>query len=178
MPSRLSDEDEPPVFSPLAVDNQYRFRRGLVTHKLLQFLPDMPVETWQKSACDFVSKYGGDLPDNVQNGIVIETLAVLNNPDWAPLFGPDSQAEVSVSGMVGGKLISAQIDRLYVTDKSVWIVDFKSNRPSPPVASAIPIAYKQQMKYYSDIVASIYSDREIKVFLLWTDGPHLMEVGS
>ena len=40
----------------------------------------------------------------------------------------------------------------------------------------IPAAYLAQVKAYGDIVARIYPGRAVRGFLLWTDGPILMEL--
>ena len=56
---------------------------------------------------------------------------MLAHPEFAPLFGPGSQAEVPVVGLVGGRALSGQIDRLVVTADRVLIVDYKTLRPPP-----------------------------------------------
>ena len=44
---------------------------------------------------------------------------------FKPLFAPGSKAEVPIIGEVDGRIISAQVDRLVVTDSEVMIVDFR-----------------------------------------------------
>ena len=47
---------------------------------------------------------------------------------FAALFAAGSKAEVPITGMVKGHVISAQVDRLAVTEAEVLIVDYKTNR--------------------------------------------------
>lgn len=176
-PSR-PESDGPAAASPRAGgDDGRRFRRGIVTHKLLQFLPDLNIDKRAGAARAFVARQAADLPPDIRDSVVSETLAIIDHPDWAALFGPGSRAEVPVTGRsANGRLISGQIDRMLVTEKAVWVVDYKTNRPPPAHPNGIPVLYHQQMSYYRDIVSEVYQGRNIRCFLLWTDGPQMMEV--
>lgn len=176
MPSRPS-EPEPSMCSPLDRENNYRFRRGNLTHKLLQTLPDIAPDKRHKAAEVFIRQKGHDLPEKVQSNIVAETMKILHHSDYGLLFSDQSVAEVPVTGLLDHKrLVSGQIDRLVVTENEVLIVDYKTNRPPPKDPAQIPAIYKTQMKSYSDIVEKIYPDKKIRCFLLWTDGPNMMEL--
>jgi ATP-dependent helicase/nuclease subunit A len=87
------------------------------------------------------------------------------------LFGPGSVAEVPLSGVIGGRVISGQVDRLLITASAVTILDFKSDRPAPADA---PSVYYRQMAAYRAAMQAIYPDRPVRCALLWTDGPQLM----
>jgi len=167
----------PPAASPLAgISDEYRFRRGIVTHRLLQLIPDLPLARRADAIVSFITRHGADLPRSVQENIAVEVHAILNHPDFGDVFGPAALAEVPVTGMVGGFLVSGQIDRMLIRTDEILIVDYKTNRPPPQDPKDVPEAYKLQLKAYSDIVAKIYEGKTIRTFLLWTDGPRLMEV--
>ena len=51
------------------------------------------------------------------------------HPDLAPLFGPDSRAEVPLTGVIGDAVVGGLVDRLVVLPDRVLIADFKTNRP-------------------------------------------------
>ena len=87
---------EPPILPPTALAADGRFLRGTLTHGLLEHLPALPKETWAAAAEAFVASGGAQLPGNVRKSIVKETLAVLRDPTFAPLFGPMSRAEVAI----------------------------------------------------------------------------------
>lgn len=175
-PSRPSQE-EPAATSPLGGQAAQRFRRGNVTHKLLEILPGLEPDKREDAARDFVSRFAADLKEDVRADIVKETLQILARPDFAPLFGPASRAEVPVSGYLeDGRLISGQIDRLLVTDDEIQIIDYKTNRPPPENSEDIPALYQSQMQAYADTLRAIYPERRVRAALLWTDGPYLMPV--
>ncbi len=179
IPSRPSREDEPAALSPLQPDDQCRFRRGNITHKLLQFLPDLTPEKRRAAAEKYIAENAADLEAALQAQIAAETIAVLEHPDFAEIFGPGAMAEVPISGLLPDKrLVSGQIDRLIITDQSVLIVDFKTNHPPPKDPSGVPEIYRRQMQAYHDVLKLIYPGQIIRCALLWTDGPRLMELSS
>ncbi len=175
VPSRPSGT-EPAARSPLSAGDAHRFRRGLVTHRLLQVLPDLPSGAHEQAASLFVGQEAHGLPQYVQGDIVRETLSILRHPDFSPLFGPGSQAEVPITGLLHGQLVSGQIDRLLVTDDAIWIVDYKTNRPPPAIPDDVPDSYRRQMGAYAATLSAIWPGRPVRTFLLWTDGPVLMEI--
>jgi ATP-dependent helicase/nuclease subunit A len=163
------------VTSPLARGDDGHFARGLVTHKLLQVLPDLAQDQRAAAAERYVARHAASLSQDVRDEIVQETLAILNDPDFAPIFGPDSQAEVPLTGLLGTtQLISGQIDRLLVREDCIFIVDYKTNRPPPERAEDVPQHYYDQMRGYARALAQVYPDRDIKCALIWTDGPVMM----
>jgi ATP-dependent helicase/nuclease subunit A len=174
-PSRPSGA-EPPALSPLAVAGRDRFKRGLLVHRLLQSLPELPEAERDAAAQRFLALPTHGLAPDEQDEIRQETLAVLAHPDFAPLFGPGSQAEVALVGLVGGHALSGQIDRLVVTADQVLIVDYKTMRPVPPSEAEVAPVYLRQLAIYRDALARIYPGREIRCALLWTQGPLLMPI--
>jgi ATP-dependent helicase/nuclease subunit A len=111
-----------------------------------------------------------------QAAIRDETLAVLAHPDFAAIFGPNAVAEVPVVGLLGGRALSGQIDRLVVEGDTVLIVDYKTIRPVPPSLDAVSPLYFDQLAAYRAAIAAVFPDKEIRCALLWTDGPLLMPI--
>ena len=175
VPSRPS-EVEPASASPLDKNNSYRFLRGNITHALLQYLPDLPIAAREDAARLYISRTGQELPEHIRENVLQETLNVIHHPEYGILFAENSFAEVPITGLVGDQLVSAQIDRLVLTDDEIWIVDYKTNRPPPLSADKIPPIYVKQMSSYRDIVSKAYNHDNIHCYLLWTDGPRLMKV--
>jgi ATP-dependent helicase/nuclease subunit A len=171
--------------SPLELSNARRFLRGSLTHSLLQHLPAIPEAARRATAKRFIELNGKVLSESVRDSIVTETLAILNDGAFAPLFGPDSRAEVAVSanlprpdglGTGPGLRLSGQIDRLAVTDDAVLIVDYKTNRPPPFEIEKVAKAYIYQLAAYVLAIAQIYPGKPVRAALLWTDGPRLMPI--
>lgn len=180
-PSRIELEDGPLAQSPLhaseGISYKNRFKRGNLTHKLFQTLPELPMERREEAAHQFLNRMGKDLSKDVRAQIVDETLRILDDQTFADVFGPDSLAEVPISGDMGdGRVISGQIDRLVIGHNKILIVDFKTNRPSPRDQNDIPTAYINQMKAYKTAILRIFPEREVLCALLWTDQPLLMPV--
>jgi ATP-dependent helicase/nuclease subunit A len=153
-----------------------RFKRGLLVHRLLQSLPELPAEEREQAARRFLALPMHGLPAEEQNELRRETLVVLRHPDFAAIFGPGSQAEVPLVGLVEGQVLSGQIDRLVVEDERVLVVDFKTLRPPPGSEAEVAPVYLRQLALYRAALAQIYPRHEIRCALLWTEGPRLMPI--
>lgn len=164
--------------SPLQVVNDpRRFLRGQLIHKLLQILPDLPLDRRQAAATTFLAHHTTELTEGAAGEIWSAVNGVLTHPDFTTWFGHDSRAEVAVTGLLpDGRLLSGQIDRLVVLPDRVVIIDYKTNRPAPTRVDEVPAAYRMQLAAYRAALAAIYPGRTITTCLLWTEGPHLMEI--
>jgi ATP-dependent helicase/nuclease subunit A len=171
-------QPEPAATSPLGADSDTtRFQRGLLIHRLMQSLPDLPQEAREFAARRFLAQKAHDLDPVEQDAIARETMAVLDHPEFAALFAAGSRAEVPVVGLIDGRALNGRIDRLVVTDDAVLIVDYKTNRPPPTEAAGVSPAYVEQLAAYRAALERIYPGRRVRTLLLWTDGPQLMELG-
>ena len=94
---------EPAVRTPIGPDDRLRFRRGLVIHRLLELLPELPRERRAEACRRFLARPVHELDAAAQAEIAGETERVLDDPVFAPLFGPGSRAEVRVAGEVAGE---------------------------------------------------------------------------
>ena len=74
--------------------------------------------------------------------------------------------------------VSGQVDRLAVSKREVLIVDYKTNRPPPSLASDVPLVYRRQLALYRALLQEIYPGRPVRAFLLWTAVPLLMEIDA
>ena len=162
--------------SPLAVGGRDRFKRGLLTHRLLQGLPELPEIERDAAARRFLALPIHALAVEEQDEIRGEILLILNDPDFGALFGPHSQAEVPLVGLLGRHTLSGQIDRLVVAPDHVLIVDYKTLRPVPADETEVAPVYLRQLAIYRAALARIYPDRDIRCALLWTQGPLLMPI--
>jgi ATP-dependent helicase/nuclease subunit A len=183
-PSRLDEEEGedgslPAVqaYSPFDPARPNRVLRGTLTHTLFQFLPDIDEQKREEAARFYLERAGRGLSAALREEIISETLAVLCDPVFAPVFAPGSLAEVPVTGLLSdGRIISGQIDRLVIRDNEILIVDYKTNRPSPVDARNVPNIYRNQLRAYRDALALMHPKSLIKCAILWTDQPVLMSV--
>jgi ATP-dependent helicase/nuclease subunit A len=181
MPSRPSGP-EPALRSPLGAQEGPRFRRGRLIHKLLQHLPEVPSHKRKTAAQRLIRAElrQGDGLDGEE--IIAETLAVLDHPEFADIFGPGSQAEVPIIGLLeegaAPQVIAGQVDRLVLGARNLRIVDFKTNRPVPNDETEVPAVYLRQLAAYRAVLSKIYPDKTIDCLLLWTDAPRLMQISD
>ncbi|MFN3746196.1 MAG: double-strand break repair helicase AddA [Hyphomicrobiaceae bacterium] len=182
---RAASADRPTriVTNGTAADGDNRFLRGTLTHALLQYLPTCPQVGWKRAAAAFLEVRGHALPARVRASIAQETLAVLSDPTFAPVFGPRSRAEVAIvaeiappNGTSAPLRIAGQIDRLVDMGDEVLIVDYKTNRPPPRDLGEVPRAYVQQLAAYRLAVQRVFGISKVRAALLWTEGPRLMEL--
>jgi ATP-dependent helicase/nuclease subunit A len=182
-PSRLADEEEAaadggeqaPAHSPIASD---RYFRGRTLHRLLELLPDVAPGERAAAGDRFLARIAPQIEPGERARWRDEILTVLNDPQFAAVFGAGSRAEVSVAGAPKGArpglIISGQIDRLVVGADEILVIDYKTNRPPPKdVAGASP-AYVAQMAAYRALLQEIYPAHKIKSALLWTFEARLM----
>src|SRR3546814_13565468 len=88
----------------------------------------------------------------------------LEAPELALLFGPGSRAEVPLAGLVesvaGPQVIAGQVDRLLLEESTVWLIDYKSQRPAPTESAAVPIFYLRPLRAYRALMAR-HKDRQV-----------------
>ncbi len=180
-PSSLLGE-EPAVLPPFVKSQEERLKRGRLIHTLLQTLPDIPKADWKKQAMHFL---GRDPSIKAEDRIEMfeRAIDVLNDPKFDPIFGTNSKAEVPIVGgndkkLPKGMLINGRVDRLVVTDESVLIVDFKTDRPAPAREEDMGPTYTAQMAAYRAVLESAYPNKQIRCAIVWTDGPKLMELDA
>lgn len=176
-PSRMAIAgQEPAVFSPFAQNNAMDpFRRGILIHRLLQSLPDVQHDHRASTAQRWLARHAPDMARD-HAALIMETLKIIDHPVFAPVFGPDSRAEVPLTGMVDGQPIDARLDRLVVLPHRVLVVDFKTNRPPPTDPADVAPIYRQQMRIYAAALRQLYPDRKVEAALLWTALPLLMPI--
>lgn len=153
--------------------------RGVLVHRLLQYLPDAPPSAQEELIAQFSARYGAELSLAEKASVKRQVQNLLSHPEFAPVFAPGSVAEVPVAGVVRDAqgqpvTLAGQIDRLAVLGDEVLIIDFKTGRDIPPDADAVPAAYRQQMDAYRRLMQDIYPEKTIKCGLLWTSGPTLI----
>jgi ATP-dependent helicase/nuclease subunit A len=160
----------PAAESPLAERDAggNRFRRGQLIHALLQHLPSLPAGQRQQAALRYLDKPGHGLPDAEPARIAAEVLAVMAHPDLAAAFGPDSRAEVPLTGVIGDSIVGGLVDRLVVLPDQVLVVDFKTNRRTPARVEDTPVLYLRQMASYRAVLRAIFPDRTVCCALVWT----------
>ncbi len=154
--------------------------RGVLMHRLLQSLPDIPQAARAEAARRHLARAAHDFSQQERELLWEQVRRLLDDPRFAQLFAPGSRAEVPIVGrLAGGTLtVSGQVDRLAVTNDCVLIADYKTNRPAPRSVEAVPKPYVTQLALYRAVLGQLYPDRPVRAALIWTDVPDLMELSA
>jgi ATP-dependent helicase/nuclease subunit A len=155
--------------------------RGRLAHRLMQSLPDIAPERRAEVARRHLERAAADWAEAERSSLLVELLAVLGEPRFAALFGPETRPEVPIRGRIARAasaplLVSGQVDRLAVTDASILIADYKTDRPAPRRPEDAPKAYVAQLALYRAVLQKIYPGRDVRAALLWTDSLDLVEL--
>ena len=147
--------------------------RGTRIHLLLENFAATPEGNWQNIAAAILP----DAPD--LDTLVNEAASVVRNPDLAFIFACDTLPEVPITAKLPelqGKTIYGIVDRLIVTEKEIWVIDFKTNVAVPPVPQSCPEGLLRQMGAYHAALKQIYPGRTLRPAIVWTRDASLMEL--
>ena len=152
---------------------------GRIVHALLQHLPMIEPEHRRAAAERFIAARGRGFDEAHRLELIEKVFAILEAPELAVLFGPQSRAEIGVTGRLrraDGTFaeIIGQIDRLAETESEVFIADYKSGAARKGIDT--PPAYVLQLALYRQAVAPLYPGRKMRVFLIWIDGAEAVEI--
>jgi ATP-dependent helicase/nuclease subunit A len=158
-------------------------RRGNLVHSLLQTLPEIARDKRAGFAQILLKIRGNWLTEAQQGQLAEEVVALISAPELAALFGPESKAEIAISGSVmlgeGKKRdISAQIDRLAVTNDAVFIADYKTAARAPERLEDIPETYIAQLALYRALLVPVYPDRRVVCLIVYTAGPRVFTLSD
>lgn len=145
-------------------------QRGTFIHRLLELLPEVPRDSWGDAAPRLLG-----LEVDEAEPFLTEAAAVLSDPDLAYLFDDTALEEVALTAdLVDAGPFYGIIDRLIITDETIFAVDFKTNRVVPDTPDRVPEGLLRQMGAYHAMLARIYPDHKIQTAILWTATSQLM----
>ena len=181
-PSSAFDEDIS-LIAPSAgsaADRQKALERGRLVHRLMQALPDIPPDRRTDAAERYLANAATDFAPVERAAMARQVLAILDDQNFAEIFAPGSRAEVPIVGRIARAArdpipVAGQVDRLAVTDETVLIADYKTDRIVPDrLDQAHP--YVAQLALYRAVLARVFPGKTVRAALLFTEGPKLMEL--
>ena len=163
-----------------AAARQRALRRGRLVHRLLQALPDIPMDRRADAADRFLAGAAEGLPAPERADIARQVFAVLGTANFAQVFAPGGRPEVPVVGRLAhanGRtvVVAGQVDRLIVTADAVLIADYKTDRKVPESVGDVE-PYVAQLALYRAVLTRLYPDKTVRAALVFTQGPALVEV--
>ncbi|MFA9201409.1 MAG: PD-(D/E)XK nuclease family protein, partial [Cypionkella sp.] len=151
-------------------------RRGVLIHRLLERLPDVPPDQREETARAWLERQAQDLSGAERDALLASALGVLGEPAFAAVFSPAALAEVPLAATVGGQVIAGTADRLLIEPTRVTVVDFKTARRPPARLEEVPESTLRQMAAYAAALAAIYPGREVCAAVLYTQTPQLIAI--
>lgn len=174
-PSALGEEQEAdPPWPPGAGADAAR--RGVLMHRLLERLPEVPIGERKAAAQSWLARMAGAFDAPARAEMAASALAVLEQKGWAELFGPGALAEVPIAATVGGQVVAGTIDRLLIGQHVIRVVDFKTARRPPASLDQVPVAILRQMAAYAAALEVTYPGRKVEAALLYTQEPRLIAI--
>jgi ATP-dependent helicase/nuclease subunit A len=164
-----------------AADRQRALLRGRIVHRLMQSLPDVPPKHREAAGERYLAGAAKALSATERSEILRQVLAILDDHSFAEIFAAGSRAEVPIVGRVtrGGAAplrVAGQVDRLTVSNDAALIADYKTDSAAPRRLDEVAPAYVTQLALYRAVLAGIYPEKTVRAALVFTAGPHLMEV--
>ena len=172
-PSKDETQNDEVVSSPLEDSGNF-YKRGIAIHKLLQYITNIDEANRYNACLLFLKKELPTFSDKEYEDISKEVLGLCNK--YKDIFSSNSLSEVPIIGEVDGKIISSKIDRLIIKDDVVIIVDYKTNRPAAKTLDDVPLIYLKQLSSYKKLLESIYPNRKVETYLLWTNTCNMMKI--
>ena len=156
-------------------------RRGILIHKLLEYLPEIPDARRSLAALDYLKVQASALSPEEHNEIIECAVKTLNLLNISAFFSKDSRAEIDIAGELRreGKptrQVRGTIDRIAVTEDTVFIADFKTTASPPRSVDEIPDHIIAQLAIYGSLVSSMFPDKKIRCFVIYTSGPEAIEL--
>ena len=148
--------------------------RGTAVHALLQHLPDLPVAAREQAALTYLAAQPALAAEREQ--ICASVLKILHDPALAKLFGPEAVAEIPLAGVIAGREISGEADRILISPEEILVADYKTDKNPPADPALIPEKYLFQLAAYRAVLRQIYPDRAVRCVLIWTANALVMTV--
>lgn len=141
--------------------------KGNIIHRLLELLPNIPAEQQAAAAERYITRQLPELKPEDGQSWAAQCMRILHDVEFAPFFAKTAQAEASISGIWQNAPMTGKIDRFYVDDDTIHILDFKTT--AHPPTDGIPPAYREQLQIYGAFLTELFPNRRVRAGILWTE---------
>ena len=152
--------------------------RGVLMHRLLQSLPDIPREARAEAALRYLARAAGEFSAEEREGLLDRSGAYSKMRGSRSCFCPEAAPRCRSSGRLkDGDPCCLRPDRPPRRHRRCGSDRGLQDQPSGPrPIEEVPPAYVRQLALYRAVLAQLYPDKVIRAALLWTDVPDLMEI--
>ncbi len=135
---------------------------GLKVHEFFRLMPSRESDLRETHVDDAVKRFGLD------RTFLMRLTERVEAPDLAPFFESGSMTEVEIlASLPSGEDMSGRIDRLRITDRDIFLLDYKTDAEPPTnLTPNLPEVY--QISIYYQSVNEAYPGRTAHVAILWT----------
>lgn len=145
--------------------------RGILIHRILQNLPDLPEDQRAAHIHGAVKRAGAD------PALVAELIHLMDHPVLSALLSADGHSEAALIVQTAeGGLERRRLDRVVTTPAGILVADYKTDREVPDTPEACNPDDLMQMAVYRDALRLAEPGKPIRCCLLFTEGPRLMEL--
>ncbi|ODT75111.1 MAG: double-strand break repair helicase AddA [Pelagibacterium sp. SCN 64-44] len=152
-------------------------REGIALHALLQHLggvePSLRAEVGRKALVSLLPEAPAS-----HDRLHAKALSILQRPELAGLFGPNSRPEVPflLDARRDGEDIrlAGRMDRLVIDDSGVVVVDYKSDMSVPARPEDVTGNYLTQLGLYALVASQLFPGQDVRAAILWTELESLM----
>jgi len=166
-PSNVSATPAAPLISPM--DDPDARTRGIAIHRMLQLLSEQATDIPQRVATEL------DLPaDDDLTAWFNSANTVFQSATFSHLFDPaqfiSAHNEVPLHYTNEGHSVYGIIDRLVISKKCIWLVDYKTHHiDNATELDALAEHYQSQLNYYRIGIQRLWPTLPIEAGLLFTD---------
>jgi ATP-dependent helicase/nuclease subunit A len=175
LPSWIGRELEQAALGPEAAQPRKRrgagIDRGILVHRILQNLPDLPPAERQPHIEAVVRRAGGE------PALASRLVELLAHPVLAEILSGDGHSEASlIVQRPGGGTERRRLDRMVITPSGILVADYKTDREVPETAESCNPEYLMQLAAYREALRLTQPGLPLRFCLVWTEAPKLMEI--
>jgi ATP-dependent helicase/nuclease subunit A len=146
----------------VAPDAAERLSFGLRVHEFFRLMPSRESGLRTTHVDDAVLRFALD------RELLARLVERIEAPELAPYFTTGSMTEVDIlASLPSGEDMSGRIDRLRITDRDIFLLDYKTDA-CPPQDLSPDMPAVQQISLYSQSVSEAYPGRAVHVAIFWT----------
>jgi ATP-dependent helicase/nuclease subunit A len=145
--------------------------RGILIHRILQNLPDLPESRRAAYIEASVGRAGAEA------SLVGELMALTTHPVLVDILSAEGHSEAAlITQTADGRAERRRIDRLIDTADGILVADYKTDRIVPERVEDCNPEYLMQLAIYRYALKLARPGKAMRFCLVWTEAPRLMTV--